>query len=257
MPLAPDTRVLITAGAGGIGRAMGEAFAAAGARVWVTDIAGDALAAGPEGWRKTCLDVTDEPAMAALFAEIEAEWGGLDTLCANAGVAGPTALVEDIALEDWRASVSVRLEGAFLAAKSAAPTMTPQGAGPELLTLLSARCVGFPPRPPCPPSHRAVGGVAHRREAVLGPHGIRANALCPGAVEGPRMEAVMAREAAAKGLTRQEIHDAYASGTSMRTWVTGEDIANMAVFLASPEARYVPGQVLAVAGHPSTPDPTA
>jgi len=255
MPLAPDTRVLITAGAGGIGRAMGEAFAAAGARVWVTDIAGDALAAGPEGWRKTCLDVTDEPAMAALFAEIEAEWGGLDTLCANAGVAGPTALVEDIALEDWRACVSVSLEGAFLAAKYAAPMMKRQGAGTMLLTSSTAGFFGYPHRAPYAAAKWAVIGLMKTLAMELGPHGIRANALCPGAVEGLRMEAVMDREAAAKGLTRQEIHDAYASGTSMRTWVTGADIANMAVFLASPEARFVSGQVIAVDGHTFNPDP--
>ncbi len=255
MPLTPDTRVLITAGAGGIGRAMGEAFAAAGAQTWVTDINGEALADCPEGWRKTCLDVTDELAMAALFADIEAEWGGLDTLCANAGVAGPTALVEEIALEDWRACVSVNLEGAFLAAKYATPMMKRQGAGAMMLTSSTAGFFGYPHRAPYAAAKWAVIGLMKTLAMELGPHGIRANALCPGAVEGPRMAAVMAREAAAKGITAQEVHDGYASGTSMRTWVTGEDIANMAVFLASPEARFVSGQVIAVDGHTFNPDP--
>ena len=255
MPLPPDSRVLITAGAGGIGRAMADAFTAAGARVWVTDIDSEALASCPEGWRKTCLDVTGEPAMAALFAEIEAAWGGLDTLCANAGIAGPTALVEDIALADWRACLAVNLEGAFLAAKYAAPMMKRQGAGVMLLTSSTVGLTGYPHRAPYAAAKWAVLGLMKTLAMELGPHGIRANALCPGAVEGPRMEAVMAREAAAKGLTRQEIHDAYASGTSMRTWVTGGDIANMAVFLASPEARFVSGQVIAVDGHTFNPDP--
>ncbi len=255
MPITPDTRILITAGAGGIGRAMGEAFAAAGARVWVTDIDGDALAACPEAWRKTCLDVTDEPAMTTMFAEIEAEWGGLDTLCANAGIAGPTALVEDIALADWRTCVSVNLDGAFLAAKYAAPMMKRQGAGAMLLTSSTAGYYGYPRRAPYAAAKWAVIGLMKTLAMELGPHGIRTNALCPGAVEGPRMDAVMDREAAAKGLTRQEIHDAYASGTSMRTWVTGNDIANMAVFLASPEARFVSGQVISVDGHTFNPDP--
>ncbi len=117
-------RVLITAGgASGIGRAMGEGFAAAGARVWVTDIDRDALADLPKGWIGRRVDVTDETAMAELFKEIKVKWGGgLDVLCANAGVAGPTARIEDIALEEWRNCVSVNLEGgAFLAAKFAAP----------------------------------------------------------------------------------------------------------------------------------------
>jgi NAD(P)-dependent dehydrogenase (short-subunit alcohol dehydrogenase family) len=255
MPITPDTRVLITAGAGGIGRAMGEAFAAAGARVWVTDIDGDALAACPADWRKTTLDVTDEPAMAALFAGIEEEWGGLDTLCANAGIAGPTALIEDIALADWRACVSVNLEGAFLAAKYATPMMKRQGAGALLLTSSTAGFFGYPHRAPYAAAKWAVIGLMKTLAMELGPHGIRANALCPGAVEGPRMEAVMDREAAANGLTRQQIYEGYASGTSMRTWVTGGDIANMAVFLASPEARFVSGQVISVDGHTFNPDP--
>jgi NAD(P)-dependent dehydrogenase (short-subunit alcohol dehydrogenase family) len=255
MPLSPDTRVLITAGAGGIGHAMGEAFAAAGAQVWVTDIDGEALADCPETWRKTCLDVTDGPAMAAMFAEIEAEWGGLDTLCANAGSAGPTALIEDVALADWRRCVSVNIDGAFLAAKHAAPMMKRQGAGVMLLTSSTVGYFGYPHRAPYAAAKWAVLGLMKTLAMELGPFGVRANALCPGAVEGPRMEAVMDREAAAKGLTRQQIYEGYASGTSMRTWVTGADIANMAVFLASPEARFVSGQVISVDGHTFNPDP--
>jgi len=255
MPLSPNTRVLITAGAGGIGRAMGEAFAIAGARVWVTDIDSDALAACPQAWRKTCLDVTDGPAMAAMFAEIDVEWGGLDTLCANAGIAGPTALVEDVALEDWRRCVSVNLDGAFLAAKFAAPMMKRQRSGAMLLTSSTVGYSGYPHRSPYAAAKWAVLGLMKTLAMELGPHGIRANALCPGAVEGPRMEAVMDREAEAKGITAREVHDAYASGTSMRTWVTGADIANMAVYLASPEARFVSGQVISVDGHTFNPDP--
>jgi NAD(P)-dependent dehydrogenase (short-subunit alcohol dehydrogenase family) len=255
MPLSPDTRVLITAGAGGIGRAMGEAFAAAGARVWVTDIDSDALAACPKGWGKTCLDVTDGDAMAAMFAAIEADWGGLDVLCANAGSAGPTALVEDVALEDWRRCVSVNIDGAFLAAKHTAPMMKRQGVGVMLLTSSTVGYTGYPHRAPYAAAKWAVLGLMKTLAMELGPHGIRANALCPGAVEGPRMEGVMEREAAAKGLTRQQVYEAYASGTSMRTWITGGDIANMAVFLASPQARFVSGQVISVDGHTFNPDP--
>jgi NAD(P)-dependent dehydrogenase (short-subunit alcohol dehydrogenase family) len=89
----------------------------------------------------------------------------------------------------------------------------------------------------------------------LGPHGIRANAICPGAVEGPRMEGVLTREAAAKGMTRDQVYAGYAKGTSMRSFVEAEDIANMAVFLGSNAARLVSGQVIAVDGHTENPDP--
>ena len=255
MPITPDSRVLITAGAGGIGRAMGEAFAAAGARVWVTDIAEDALAACPEAWQRSRHDISDGAAMAGLFEAVKEEWGGLDVLCANAGIAGPTALIEDVALDDWRRCVSVNLDGAFLAAKYAAPMMKRQGAGALLLTSSTAGFFGYPHRAPYAAAKWAVIGLMKTLAMELGPHGIRANALCPGAVEGPRMEAVMGREATAKGMTRQQIYEGYASGTSMRTWVTSGDIANMAVFLASPEARFVSGQVISVDGHTFNPDP--
>jgi NAD(P)-dependent dehydrogenase (short-subunit alcohol dehydrogenase family) len=89
----------------------------------------------------------------------------------------------------------------------------------------------------------------------LGPYGIRANAICPGAVEGPRMEGVLEREATAKGMTRDEVYAGYASGTSMRTFVHAEDVAQMALFLGSDAARRVSGQVIAVDGHTENPDP--
>jgi len=131
-------RVLITAGAAGIGRAMAEAFLAAGARVWVGDIDAEALTALPSAIQRMQLDAADEASVAALFTEIAEEWGGLDTLCANAGIAGPTARVEDIRLVDWRACLSVNLEGAFLAAKYAVPMMRTARGGRS----------SSPPRPP-------------------------------------------------------------------------------------------------------------
>src|SRR5690606_27990350 len=120
----------------------------AGARVWVTDVDRAALDGCPEAWGRTVLDVRDEAGTAALLARIDAEWGGLDTACANAGIAGPTAPVEAMPLEGFRDCVGVNLEGAFLAAKHAAPLMTRQGAGCILLTSSTAGLHGFPNRAP-------------------------------------------------------------------------------------------------------------
>ena len=116
-------RVLITAGASGIGRAMAEAFADAGAQVWVADVDEGALGDCPVGWMTSRLDVADEAGVADLYAQIASEWGGLDVLCANAGIAGPTALIEDVSLADWQRCLSVNLDGAFLTAKHAAAMM--------------------------------------------------------------------------------------------------------------------------------------
>lgn len=248
-------KVLVTAGGSGIGRAMAEAFAASGADVWVVDSDPAALADCPESWRRDCLDVTDEAAVGDLFARLMAEWNGLDVLCANAGIAGPTASLEDQSLEGFRRCVSVNLEGAFLFVRAAAPIMKAARAGTIIYTSSTAGLYGFPNRAPYAAAKWAINGLMKTTAMELGPYGIRANSICPGAVEGPRMEAVLAREAAVKNSTRDAIYRGYASGTSMRSFVEAVDIANMAVFLASDAARFVSGQIIAVDGHTENPDP--
>lgn len=245
------SRVLITAGGTGIGRAIAEAFHNAGHNVWVTDIA--PIADVP--WQSSVADASDEGAMSAVFDAISDTWGGLDVLCANAGIAGPTALVEDVALADWQACVSVNLEGAFLAAKYASPMMKRQRAGAIVFTSSTAGIYGYPNRAPYAAAKWAIIGLMKTLAMELGPFNIRANAICPGAVEGARMEGVLEREAVTKGMTRDAVYEGYAAGTSMRTFVAAEDIAQMAVFLGSDAARRVSGQVIAVDGHTENPDP--
>lgn len=250
-----EKRVLITAGASGIGRAMAEAFAAEGAQIWVTDIDENALAQVPENWRRSLVNAADELQMAALFDQVADDWAGIDVLCANAGIAGPTALIENIALEHWKNCVSVNVEGAFLAVKHTAPMMKVQKSGAIILTSSTAGLYGYPNRAPYSAAKWAVIGLMKTLAMELGPFGVRANAICPGAVEGPRMEGVLEREAAAKGMTRDQVYQGYAMGTSMRSFVTAQDVANMAVFLGSDAARFVSGQVIAVDGHTENPDP--
>ena len=235
---------------------MAAGFAEQGAQVWVTDVDSDALTGCPDDWCCDQVDVTDEAAMADLFARIQLDWGGLDVLCANAGIAGPTAQIEDIALEDWRNCVSVNLEGVFLATKYAAPMMKAARSGVVTITSSTAGIHGYPGRAPYASAKWAVIGLMKTLAMELGPFGIRANAICPGAVEGPRMERVLEAEAKSKGLTRDQVYHGYASGTAMQSWVTAEDIANMAVYLASPQARLVSGQVIAVDGHTFNPHVT-
>ncbi|MEP4199030.1 MAG: SDR family oxidoreductase [Aliishimia sp.] len=243
--------VLITAGASGIGRAMGDAFDAAGYSVWVTDVDQTALDACPGSWQTHLVDATDEVGMAGVIAQM----GQIDVLCANAGIAGPTALIEDVTLEDWRLCMSVNLEGAFLAIKHTAPLMKAAGRGSINVTSSTAGQYGYPNRAPYGAAKWAMIGLMKTTAMELGPFGVRANAICPGAVEGPRMEGVLEREATAKGMTRDEVYEGYAAGTSLKSFVSAQDIANMAVFLSSDGAQLVSGQVIAVDGHTVNPDP--
>jgi NAD(P)-dependent dehydrogenase (short-subunit alcohol dehydrogenase family) len=127
--------------------------------------------------------------------------------------------------------------------------------GAMILTSSTAGQYGYPNRAPYAAAKWAVIGLMKTVAMELGPHGIRANAICPGSVEGPRMEGVLAREAAAKGMTRDQVYAGYAGGTSMGRFVEAQDVAAMAVFLASDAARLVSGQVIAVDGHTVNPDP--
>jgi NAD(P)-dependent dehydrogenase (short-subunit alcohol dehydrogenase family) len=248
-------RVLITAGASGIGLVMAQAFLAQGDRVWVTDIDLQTLTDMPEGIRGSRVDAADEAAMAALFASVAADWGGLDVLCANAGTKGPTAPIEEMPLDGWRDCISVSLDGAFLAAKYATPMMKSARAGAMIFTSSTAGLYGFPFRSPYAAAKWGMIGLMKSVAMELGPFGIRANAICPGGVNGPRMDAVIAAEAKTKRMKPQAVRKGYEDGAAMGRFVDAEDIANMAVFLASDGARLISGQSIAVDGFTVNPDP--
>lgn len=248
-------RVLITAGANGIGLVMAQAFAGAGYRVWVTDVDAAAVAAVPEGIRATLCDASDEPAMAALFARIAADWGGLDVLCANAGIKGPTAGIDEMPLDEWHQCLRVGLDGAMLAAKYAARLMKAAKSGCMIFTSSTSGLFGTPFRAPYVAAKWGVIGLMKTVAMELGPHGIRANAICPGSVNGPRIDRVIEAEAAAKGMTPDAVRAGYAAGTALRRLTDPEDVAAMALFLASDGARMVSGQAMTVDGFTINPDP--
>ena len=248
-------RVLITAGAAGIGRVMAERFQAEGARVAVCDVdvraVADMQAANP-GILARVADVTEEGAVDAFFDEVLAAFGGLDVVAANAGIGGPAGAIEDLTLGGWKDTLAVNLDGAFLTCRRAAPVLKAQGAGLLLLTSSTAGLFGYPYRAPYAVAKWGIIGLMKTLAMELGPSGVRVNALCPGAVSGPRMDRVVANEARARGVGEDEIRQLYVKGVSMKTWVEADDIADMALFLASDMGRRVSGQAMAVDGHTET-----
>ena len=248
-------RVLITAGANGIGLVMAQAFQAAGDRVWVTDVDAAMIAALPPGMRGSLVDASLEPGMAALFIEIAETWGGLDVLCANAGIKGPTAAIEDMDLAAWHQCLAVNLDGAMIAAKHGARLMKPAKKGVMIFTSSVSGLYGNPFRAPYVAAKWGVIGLMKTVAMELGPHGIRVNAICPGSVNGPRIDRVIEAEAVAKGMTPEAVRHGYAAGTAMKRLTDAEDVAGMALFLASDGARMVAGQALAVDGMTYNVDP--
>ena len=248
-------RVLITAGANGIGLVMAKAFAEAGYRVWVTDVDAEQIAALPAGMRGSHADASSEAAMELLFDEIAAHWGGLDVLCANAGIKGPTAAIDEMPLEAWHQCLGVNLDGAMLAAKYGARMMKPARAGVMIFTSSTSGLYGTPFRAPYVAAKWGVIGLMKTVAMELGPHGIRANAICPGSVNGPRIDLVIEAEAAAKGMTPDAVRQGYASGTALKRLTDPEDVASLALYLASDGARMISGQALAVDGMTYNVDP--
>lgn len=238
--------VVITAGGAGIGAALVRRFLGEGARVAYCDLdIGDV----PKGALAIRADVTNEAQMSAFFDQVEADLGGVDILCANAGTGGPAATLAEMQYADWQACLSTNLDGAFLACRWAAGQMAEQGSGSIVLTSSTSGQWGVPTRAPYVAAKWGILGLMKTLAMELGPHGVRVNAICPGAVEGERMERVIAMEAKARGVTEAAVRLLYADGTSLRTWVTADDLADTILFLTSPRGAKISGQAIAVDGH--------
>ena len=244
-------RVLVTAGASGIGLVTARAFAAEGAKVLVCDIdekALEAVAASDPGFARLVCDVADSLAVAKLFAAVREQLGGLDALVNNAGIAGPTAPCEAVTLDDWQRTIAVNLTGQFLCAQKAIP-MLKASANASIANLSSAAGrFGYPMRTPYASSKWAVVGFTKSLAGELGPFGIRVNAICPGLVAGARIENVLAAKAAARGVAVDVVRAEGLAKTSLRRFVTAADIADAIVFLASPSGRNISGHALPIDG---------
>jgi NAD(P)-dependent dehydrogenase (short-subunit alcohol dehydrogenase family) len=248
-------RVLITAAASGIGYALAEAFVENGAGVHICDISEDLLA----DCKKTLphigatrADIADPAQVDRLFEEALNHLGGLDVLINNAGIAGPTAAVEDVIPQEWDRTMAINVNGQFYCARRAIPLIKAAGGGSIVNMSSSAGILGYPMRSPYAASKWAVIGLTKTMAMELGKFGIRVNAICPNAVEGPRMDAVITAEAQAKGISQKEVYDRLVGGTSMRTFVSTDDVVNLVLFVCSVAGSKISGQALSVDGYTET-----
>ena len=244
--------VLVTAAGSGIGGYIAASFSKSGAQVHIVDMDIDALeksnAEIPE-YVTTQGDVSSEADVARIFSRHFDKFGGIDVLVNCAGIAGPTAMTENISIEDWRNCFSVNLDGTFMCSRLAIPAMKKQLSGRIINISSTAGWHGYPLRTPYSSAKWAVVGFTKSLAMELGQYGITANVICPGSVDGDRMDRVIAAEATEKGVSEQEIRKSYTRSCSMRTFISGQDIADMAIFLASNGASKVTGQIMNVDGH--------
>jgi NAD(P)-dependent dehydrogenase (short-subunit alcohol dehydrogenase family) len=248
---AKGLRVVVTAGAAGIGRAIARTFSEQGAKVHICDVDEEALSA----FRKqtpsvstTRADVSQVTQVDRLFDEARQSLGGLDVLVNNAGIAGPTAKVEDIRPEDWDRCIAVDLNGMFYCTRKAMPLIKAAGGGSIINLSSIAGRFGFAMRSPYSAAKWAVVGFTQSLAVEAGPDKVRVNCIQPGIVEGERVERVVAAKAEQLGVSNEEILQRMVEGISLKTTVSAQDIANTALFLASEAGRHISGQAISVCG---------
>jgi NAD(P)-dependent dehydrogenase (short-subunit alcohol dehydrogenase family) len=244
-------RVLVTAGASGIGRSITESFLREGARVHICDVDAAALTAMhkmfPAVTSSIC-DVAKRAQVAQLFDDATNALGGLDCLVNNAGIAGPTGRIEEINPEDWDRCLEIDLTGQFNCARLAIPLLK-QSKNASMMNVSSlAGKHGFAMRAPYAAAKWGVIGFTKSAAIELGEFGIRVNALLPGLVAGDRQRRVLEAKSQARGISYKEMETLAFSFTSVKEYVTPEQLADLVVFTASPRGRTISGQSLAVCG---------
>ncbi|MBI0539175.1 SDR family oxidoreductase [Roseomonas sp. KE2513] len=241
-------RVLVTAGANGIGRSIVEAFLTERARVFTCDLDEAGLATLPANVGRCVADVADRAQVGALVRDAVTYLGGLDVLVNNAGIAGPTGRVEDIAPEDWDRCLDVCLTSQFNCARLAVPHLR-ASTNPSIINLSSAAGqFGFALRSPYSAAKWGVIGFTKSLAIELGDAGIRVNAILPGLVAGDRQRRVLEAKAQQRGMPFVEVEKAAFSYVSIKEYVTPQQLADQILFLCSPRGRTISGQAIAIDG---------
>ncbi|MFE4418766.1 SDR family oxidoreductase [Streptomyces sp. NPDC056817] len=244
-------RVVVTAGAAGIGLATAKAFAANGDRVHICDIDEQAMGRVTEanpGITTTGCDVSDRRSVEAFVAEAVHVLGGIDVLINNAGIAGPTGPVEEMDPDQWEAVLAVNLTGTFNVTRLSIPFLKKSDAGVILIMNSVGGRYGYPNRSPYATTKRGLIGLTETLAIELGDVGIRVNAIAPGAVAGERIQRVLQGRADASGRSLADVTADALSIQSLKRFTDPDDIAALALFLASDSAKSITGQTIPIDG---------
>ena len=259
MGLLEGRVAIITGASKGIGRALSLRFAREGAAVvcaarstdLVKETAGQVKAAGGRAVAIVC-DAAKEDDVRRLVAAGLKEFGKIDTLVNNAGDSGVTKPVQDYSMEDWRYTIDSCLTSSYLCTRFVVPEMIKGGGGAIVNISSGAGRRGLPYRIGYCSAKAGQVGMTYGMALELAPHNIRVNCVAPGAVEGDRIDRVIAGQAQARGIPVDQMRKALVERTPLKRMVSADDIVDATVFFASDMARSVSGQVLAVnAGEPA------
>ena len=251
-PAKNNRVVLITGAASGIGRRTAERFLEIGMAVHICDASqenvAEFIAANPAA-TATVADISSRDDVEQIFSDLTNHYGRLDVLVNNAGVAGPSAAIQDCDEDEFDRCIQINLSGTFYVTKRAVPLLRAAEKGSIINIASTAALFGYPLRSPYVASKWAQIGLTKTWAMELGPEGIRVNAVCPTSVSGPRIDGVIEREAEQRGISAAEVREIYQRQTSMRTFVSPDEVADTILFLASDQAAKISGQSLSVDGH--------
>ena len=247
-----DLKIVITAGASGIGSEIAQVLLKAHANVVICDKDQEALDRFSKNNPEIVTikaDVSDEEEVASAFNEIKDRFGEINALVNSAGIAGPSAKLEDTSFDDWQNTLNVNLNGTFLSSKSAIPLLRSAGGGSIINIGSTSSFMGTPLRSSYSATKWGLIGLTKTWAMEYGQENIRINTICPSSVNGDRIEQVIDREAKYRNVAPEEVKSAYLSQTSMKTFIDAEEIAGMIVYLLSPLAKKITGQMLVIDGH--------
>ena len=245
-------KIVITAGASGIGSEIAQVLSQAGAKVFICDKDQEALDQFSKNNPEIIslkADVSNEEEVLSAFDAVKDQFGEINALINNAGIAGPSSKLEDTNFNDWQNTLNVNLNGTFLSAKSAIPLLRSAGGGSIINIGSTSSFMGTPLRSSYSATKWGLIGLTKTWAMEYGKENIRINTICPSSVNGDRIDQVIDREAKYRNVTPEEIKAAYLSQTSMKSFIDAEEIAGMIVYLLSPLARKITGQMLVIDGH--------
>ncbi len=250
-----NKKIIISAGASGIGWATAKICLSRGALVYMCDLNIKLL----NKIKKHSLnnkrlfsykcDASNENEVSNFFKQIKKKTNKIDALINNVGVAGPTGSLEKLNSKDWENTLHTDINSHFYFTKRAIPLIKKSKNGSIINISSTAGILGFPLRSPYAASKWAIIGITKTLAMELGKFNIRVNAVCPGTIKGERMKRVIRDKAKFTKISKKTIEKDFISMTSMKQWILEDDIGKMCSFLISDDSSKVSGQVISVDGH--------
>ena len=255
-----NKKIIISAGASGIGLATVKVCLDRGATVFVSDINEkyiNKLKKNSKINKKLFVfncDASDEYQVNELFEKIKKKTSKIDCLINNVGIAGPTATLENISTDDWENTMRVNVFSHYYFTRLAIPMLKKNKGGSIINISSGAGIMGFPLRSPYAASKWAVIGLTKTLAMELGKFKIRVNAICPGTIKGDRMIRVIRDKAKFLKVSKKKIEKDFISMASMNCWINEEDIGKMCSYLISTDGEKISGQTIPIDGNATRMD---